>query len=90
MREEIQFLKDLQEELKTQEIDCQASPRFWVLMDYRWVTAPEDDYERISLYFSEQAEAYPLNECIQDIFENEDDEYDEYEIEELRLSLIHI
>jgi hypothetical protein len=42
MNEEIQFLKDLQNELKSQENDCQASPRFWVIKDYRKVVGHED------------------------------------------------
>jgi hypothetical protein len=42
MNEDIQFLKDLQQELNTQEIDSQASPRFWVIMDYRKVVGNED------------------------------------------------
>lgn len=42
LNEDIEFLKELQKELKTQEIDCQASPRFWVIMDYRSVPANKD------------------------------------------------
>lgn len=41
MNKDIQFLKELQQELKTQEIDCQASPRFWVIKDYRIVPGNE-------------------------------------------------
>lgn len=32
--EDIKFLKELQMELKTQDRDCQAAPRFWVVGDY--------------------------------------------------------
>lgn len=48
MSEEIKFLKELQEELKTQEYDCQAAPRFWTIGDYHMVVCPdgcEDSYE---------------------------------------------
>lgn len=38
---DIEFLKELQQELKTQETDHQASPRFWVIKDYRMVPASE-------------------------------------------------
>jgi len=38
----IDFLKELQAELQTQEIDSQASPRFWVVGDYRWVPTALD------------------------------------------------
>lgn len=37
MSDNITFLKELQKELQTQDKDVQASPRFWVLMDYRIV-----------------------------------------------------
>lgn len=42
MDDDIQFLKDLQHELKTQEIDGQAAPRFWTIKDYRIVPGNED------------------------------------------------
>lgn len=42
MEEDIQFLKELQQELKTQEHDGQSAPRFWTIMDYRIVPANED------------------------------------------------
>ncbi|MGE8057389.1 hypothetical protein ACQKOD_26600 [Bacillus mycoides] len=44
MNKDIQFLKELQQELKTQEIDNQASPRFWVIRDYRFVPG-NDKYD---------------------------------------------
>jgi len=42
MNKDIQFLKELQQELKTQETDHQASPRYWVIKDYRTVPGNED------------------------------------------------
>lgn len=43
MREDdIQFLKDLQEELNTQDAVCQATPRYWGIMNYRDVPGHED------------------------------------------------
>lgn len=42
MSEEIGFLKELQKELRTQEIDSQAAPRYWAIMDYRIVPGNED------------------------------------------------
>ncbi|UPI11969.1 hypothetical protein [Bacillus phage SBSphiJ1] len=67
MSEEIQFLKDLQQELKTQDKDCQAAPRFWALMDYRWVETSPDEYERISIVFPEEYEDYVLDDLVSDI-----------------------
>lgn len=33
-KEDLEFLSDLQQELKTQEIDSQAAPRFWVVRQW--------------------------------------------------------
>ncbi len=47
MNETIQFLRELQEELKTQHHDSQASPRYWTIGDYKMVAWPEgcqDEY----------------------------------------------
>lgn len=43
--EDIQFLKELGKELREQDTDCQASPRFWVVGDYEetWVPDGEGD-----------------------------------------------
>lgn len=42
MDKDIQFLKELQSELKEQENDCQAAPRFWVLRQYEYEPTGED------------------------------------------------
>lgn len=45
MKEEIQFLKELQQQLQYEDehdYDSQASPRFWTIMNYRIVPANED------------------------------------------------
>lgn len=44
MNKDIQFLKELQQELKTQETDGNAAPRFWVIKDYRFVPG-NDKYD---------------------------------------------
>lgn len=51
MKEDIQFLKDLQTELRSQEHDSQAEPRFWVIMDYRTVPTHEDYGAERMMYF---------------------------------------
>lgn len=54
MKEEIQFLKELQNELKTQDNDCQAAPRFWGIMDYRTVPANEEyNFERVMFFHND-------------------------------------
>lgn len=47
--DDISFLKELQQELKTQEIDCQAAPRFWVIMDMKTVTCWEEQADYMGL-----------------------------------------
>ncbi|MFJ5622002.1 hypothetical protein ACIQD3_04540 [Peribacillus loiseleuriae] len=51
MKDDIQFLKDLQGELKTQENDGQASPRFWVIRDYRVVPTHEEYGMQRTMYW---------------------------------------
>lgn len=41
MKKDIQFLKELQEGLKTQNKGKQSSPKFWIIMDYRKVVSVE-------------------------------------------------
>ncbi|MVX62256.1 hypothetical protein GKZ28_00890 [Clostridium chromiireducens] len=54
---DIEFLKELKNEMLTQDKVCQADPRFWVVMqtvrDY-WV---EDDIEGIYIYDTEASES---------------------------------
>lgn len=85
MKEEIQFLKELQQELKTQEVDCQAAPRFWSIMDYKWVVTEEGHEDRITLYDSDACETVELDEYVEEILNGERKEnFLEDEIEELQ------
>lgn len=69
---DIQFLKDLQEELKIQDHDCQAAPRFWVLMDYKWIPTWEEHAERYSIRYDDEG-YYSLEEIVEAI---NNDEFD--------------
>lgn len=51
MNEDIHFLKELQYELIHQENDCQASPRFWVIKDYRMIPGHEEYDDGETQYF---------------------------------------
>lgn len=85
MKEEIQFLKELQQELKTQEVDCQAAPRFWSIMDYKWTVTAEGHEDRITLYDSDACETMELDEYVEEILNGERKEnFLEDEIEELQ------
>lgn len=81
MKEAIQFLKELQQELKTQDVDCQAAPRFWVVGDYKWVEANEGNAERYSVYLPNAAESYPVEDYIESA--KEDDEFSGEQLKEL-------
>lgn len=35
LKEQLAFLANLKSEMNTQDSDCQANPRFWVVMDYK-------------------------------------------------------
>ncbi|MCY7919080.1 hypothetical protein [Bacillus vallismortis] len=70
MYQDIQFLKELQNELKTQDIDGQAAPRFWTVGDYEWVEAREENAERYSVYLPYIAESYVLDDYLEEIKED--------------------
>lgn len=67
MNQDIQFLKELQNELKTQDNDCQASPRYWTVGDYEWAEAREENGERYSVYLPYIAESYVLDDYLEEI-----------------------
>lgn len=70
MNKDIQFLKELQNELKTQDRDSQAAPRFWTVGDYEWVEAREENAERYSVYLPYIAEAYVFDNYLEEIKED--------------------
>ncbi|MEC5219992.1 hypothetical protein [Bacillus atrophaeus] len=70
MNKDIQFLKELQNELKTQDHDSQAAPRFWSIGDYKWIRTSDDDAERFSVYLPEEGEDYELESYLKDITED--------------------
>ncbi|MGG3397622.1 hypothetical protein ABER78_12075 [Bacillus velezensis] len=82
MNQDIQFLKELQQELKNQDNDGQAAPRFWTVGDYEWVEAREENAERYSVYLPYIAEAYVLDDYLQEI--KEDSELSKEALTELK------
>ena len=50
MNKDISFLKELQEELRSQDDDYQASPRYWTIGDYEMVACPEGCEESYEVY----------------------------------------
>lgn len=96
-KESLEFLRLLQHEMNTQDNVGQAHPRFWVIMDYKWVMTGEgrgdsrlycfDLYE--SEAFSDEEIGEALVEYILDneleTKENEDDIfYKEWDIDDIK------
>lgn len=48
----LEFFKKLQNEMKTQETDYQAAPRFWTVGHYKWELARDGNGDRLSYYDS--------------------------------------
>lgn len=78
MNSEIAFLKDLQLELKTQDTDYQAAPRFWGIKDYRTVPGNEEYDSCTVSYFhndgdlSEFSNVEELKEFLVDYYLDDD------------------
>lgn len=73
MKNDIEFLKKLQHTLQNQDTDVQASPRFWVLMDYRTVPTGDDYADRDEIYDREADRAYAFDTLIDDITDDIND-----------------
>lgn len=72
MNKDIQFLKELQKELNTQDYDSQAAPRFWVVGDYIWVSTLEGNAQRYSVCFPEEAEVIEIEDYLKTVQEDEE------------------
>lgn len=92
MNQDIQLLKDLQTELKTQDHGSQAAPWFWSIGNYKWVRTSDDDAERYSVYIPEDGESYELESCLKDIKKNDElssEAVEDIECEASALDWIH-
>lgn len=69
---DIQFLIDLQAELNSQDNDCQASPRFWSVGDYKWLECSSDNAERYSIYLPNDGESYEINYFLQEVLDRDE------------------
>lgn len=86
-KEDIEFLKDLQYELNTQENDGNADPLYWGIMERKEVPVP-DGWGEISIYDDNTETSYSLEEYVKridDYFEESllDDILDDEERNEL-------
>jgi hypothetical protein len=83
-KEDIHFLKELQHELKTQENDGQAAPRYWSIMDYKWEVTEEGHEDRVSLFDGDACETLDLDEYVDEILNGErKDDFTGEELSEL-------
>lgn len=75
-QESMVFLKALQQEMITQDPVCQASPRFWVVGDYRWEVAAEGCGERTAYFSFDLCEgrSLSLKEIAEALFEHLDED----------------
>lgn len=74
-------MAELSAEMNEQGTNGQADPRYWVIMDTRWVLAAEGSGEEFHVLCDD--EEYELNEFAEKLIENhEHDEKREEEIEE--------
>lgn len=73
--EDIDFLKNLQNEMNTQDTVCQASPRFWVVAQEEWNPTGEDYCDEIH-YFNEGTDFGEWEDLLKHLIESEDYEED--------------
>lgn len=81
-----EFLISLQEELKTQPNDGNASPVFWVIMDYKWTACTSDDeIERLFVYDSSSVYGDEISSFMTEFIDENEDIDDEIREEGLRV-----
>ena len=76
----LEFLSDLQQELKTQEIDSQAAPRFWVVRQYEKQVTHSDfsDGQLVVIFDGDYVEfddEHDMNDFIEFMKENHEEEW---------------
>lgn len=75
MKEDIEFLKELQTTLRTQDKDVQASPRFWVIGDYTQVDCLEGYEDGYKVYIPIEGFGGTLEEFGKVLDKKDEDEY---------------
>lgn len=72
---DIQKLLELQQQMRWEDefdYDSQASPRFWMIMDYKWEPVWEDHAEKSMVTIPEYGESYDIDDLLES--EREDEE----------------
>jgi len=71
-KENIEFLINLQKELQTQETDCQANPRFWVVAQYEYEPCWQEQADKTIYIGDEDDDVFDnLDELLDFLYENE-------------------
>lgn len=73
-KEDIEFLKELQHELNTQDNCGQAEPKYWGIMERKTVYVPEDCGDEVMFFLDGCDENFTMDSLIQYIQENYYDE----------------
>lgn len=66
--DEIKFLKELQDELNTQDTFGQADPRFWVVVQDRWYPCPKGYEDRVRVVDNDACSTMTLEEGVKAAF----------------------
>lgn len=61
-KEDMEFLRELSHELKTQNKDCQASPRFWVVGDYEDRLVPEGEGDKVKFFLPDDCDEFSIED----------------------------
>lgn len=70
--DDLGFLEQLQHELNTQPHLCQADPRFWVIRDYEYREAAEnDEIDAVELFEGGEGETMSLEEAVMRAYKDE-------------------
>lgn len=87
--EDIEFLKELGQEMKEQENDCQASPRYWTVGDYEDRLVPDGYGDKTKIFLPDDCETIAIEDCVEfiaqhDVLTDEElrdlsDEYADYD-----------
>lgn len=87
-KEQVEFLKELQKEMITQDKVGQASPRFWVVGDYEWRPVPTGTGEVYTIFSFEVNEYTSLSyeDMANQLIEMLEQGYDDEQLEERLIS----
>lgn len=86
-KDDIEFLKKLSETMRTQENDCQAEPRFWVVIQSQKEYVGEDYGSCVDLV-TEDGDTVIENANVKNVVDYFMDEYKD-EVEEYRITVNH-